>query len=547
MEWTIPRLGHEALKISLQPGDRLFVVGANGSGKSALLQNLVSSNRNEKIRRITAHRQTWLQSGNISMTPQHRKEFHINIESLEKGYNARWIDYHAKEKLSAVFFDLVSKNNARARSIQRLVDDNNTEEASIVASRSAPPFDQLNELLKLAMLGISLENDKDEEIRARHWSSDATFSVAQMSDGERNAAIIAATVLTVEEESILLIDEPERHLHRSIIEPFLSALFAQRKDCTFIVSTHEIALPGANPEARVLMLRSCQWSEDAVPITWDFEILETDANLPEDLKRAILGARRRVLFVEGNSNSLDLPLYNALFPDLSVISMGSCGEIMKAVKGLRQTRAHHHTEAFGLIDKDDRTEDEIVKLAKENIFAMSVYSAEAFYYCHDAIVCVAKRQAELYGSGPNGMASLAKKGAFAAIESDTCLAKRMAARRCERRTREKILSCLPNWKQFMNGTDSQIDPPDFSSLYSEELSRFRGLVSAGKLDDLIALYPLRESCVFDKIAKSLKFSSRRDYEQVVLAQVRNDAELAKKLKQRIGSLCCALEGERQIL
>ncbi|MDE2823103.1 MAG: hypothetical protein OXK79_06320, partial [Chloroflexota bacterium] len=66
------------------------------------------------------------------------------------------------------------------------------------------------------------------------------------------------------------------------------------------------------------------------------------ANLPEDLKRDILGARRRILFVEGTINSRDLPLYGALFPELSVIPKGSCEEIVRAVKGLRGSYQYHH-------------------------------------------------------------------------------------------------------------------------------------------------------------------------------------------------------------
>ena len=35
--------------------------------------------------------------------------------------------------------------------------------------------------------------------------------------------ILAANVLTVDAGTVLLIDEPERHLHRSIIEPYPGA------------------------------------------------------------------------------------------------------------------------------------------------------------------------------------------------------------------------------------------------------------------------------------------------------------------------------------
>ena len=57
MDWNIPQSSGPDLSMSLGVGDQLFMVGANGSGKSALIQQLVSSNPNMTIRRISAHRQ----------------------------------------------------------------------------------------------------------------------------------------------------------------------------------------------------------------------------------------------------------------------------------------------------------------------------------------------------------------------------------------------------------------------------------------------------------------------------------------------------------
>ena len=148
------------------------------------------------------------------------------------------------------------------------------------------------------------ENGK-RQTRSLYWTSAPQEAVLSSGRGTGQAPlIIAATVITVESETVLLIDEPERHLHRSIIEPFLSALFQRRQDCAFIISTHEIALPAANPEARVLMVRSCEWNGDTAK-AWDVEILEANTNLPAELRRDILGARRRILFVEGTTNGLD--------------------------------------------------------------------------------------------------------------------------------------------------------------------------------------------------------------------------------------------------
>ncbi len=155
------------------------------------------------------------------------------------------------------------------------------------------------------------------------------------------------------------------------------------------------------------------------------------AQLPEDLKRDILGARRRVLFVEGTPNSCDLLLYGVLFPELSVIPKGSCNEVIKAVKGLRSAQEHHHVEAFGSIDKDDRQPNEIERLAEGSIFTWDVYSVESLYHCSAAIAAVAHRPAESLGHGPHEMVSAAVQNSLLAIAEESDLPARMAARRSE--------------------------------------------------------------------------------------------------------------------
>ena len=544
MNWNIPQTTGPTLSISLEAGDRLFMVGANGSGKSALIQHLVSSIPSRTFRRISAHRQTWFDSGSIDFTPRSRKTFDQNYLQRELQIDSRWKDYNAQQKQSAVFFDLVAKDNAEARllrSLLRQVDPQNPDKgfkaAIEAAARSAPLFEQLNELLALGTLPVSLENSEGEEILARHGSDGVSFSIAQMSDGERSAALIAATVLTVKPETVLLIDEPELHLHRAIIEPFLAALFAQRTDCTFVVSTHEIALPMAHPAARVLMVRSCEWDGDTAK-TWDVEVLEPDAGLPEDLKRAILGTRRRIVFVEGTSGSLDLLLYTALFPDISVVPTGSCVDVERAVTGLREALNYHHVEAYGLIDRDDRTADDVLRLAEKHVFALDVCSVEALYYCSDAIVAVAHRQAETLGNDADEMIESATQKAFDELHQNG-LAERMAARRCEHRLRERVLSEFQSQKSQIK-TDATLTVC-VASPYPNELTCFQSLFADRNLDGLLARYPLRDSRVFDAVAEALACPNRSHYEKIVLSRVRVDAELAQKLKKHIALLSIELE------
>ena len=537
IHWEIPRISDAPIQLTVNNGDQLFIVGANGSGKSTLIQRFVkekSQAGDKKIKRITAHRQTWFNSGNIDFTPAARQEYDRETPRYNTLSEALWRDLRPQEDLSAILFDLVAKENSRARAIARHVDNQDLTKAQDLSAELSSPFDQINELLDYGKLKVTVENSNDQDLLARHLQGES-FSIAEMSDGERSAVIIAAHVITAESGTVFLIDEPERHLHRSIIQPFLSALFALRSgDCAFIIATHEMALPVASPKARVFMLRSCQWSGSEC-IAWDAEILEPNSELPPELKLAILGSRKKILFVEGQRGSLDVSLYSVLFPTLSVNPIGSCEAVQKAVLGLRGAQEIDDVEAFGLIDRDNRGDKDIERLAEKGIFALKVYSVEALYYCSDAIDAVARQQASSRGIDANGLVKSAKQQVIKEL-TDRKIAERMAARRCERQIQELVLSNIPNWKSIRANPAQRICVPIDPQVYLEELDYFNELVKEAEIDRLIARYPLRDSRVFEIIATTLKCQNQEDYQHMVVFQIENDKELACKLKSRIDLL-----------
>ena len=543
MQLTIPRISEEPLITSIEQGQQLYVVGTNGSGKSALFQHWASSMDVSSVRRIAAHRQTWLASGDLSFTARSRRQFEQNRLHWDSQEDARWMEEYPAERQSAVLFDLVAKDNTRARTVVQYIDEKQASKANEFAAQSMSSFRQLNNLLDLGALNISLENSNDEEILAQHRDNDLSYSIARMSDGERAAAIMAAEVLVANSGTVFLIDEPERHLHRSIIEPFLSALFSQRQDCIFVISTHEIALPIANPAAQIIMLRSCMWHGNR-PIAWDTEFLQSGEHFPGELKRDILGARQRILFVEGTANSLDLPLFSALFPELSIISKESCEDVIRAVKGLRGSYEHHHVEAFGLIDKDDHTEEEVSELARSNVFALEVYSVESLYYCSDAISAVAQRQAELLGCNSDEMISTAIQNGLKVITNNADnLSERMAARRSEKLVHNRLRAQFPDWRKIVvAGNQISISKPIDNPL-QDELALFNSLKEDKDLDGLIARYPLRESDVFGQIAQSLECRNKENYERMVIAGVHDDESFAHRLKARICPLAESLDAQ----
>ncbi len=119
----IPRISNDSINLTLKNGDQFFIVGPNGSGKSALIHRIVSMNTDKKIKRISAHRQTWLSSGSINFTPESREAYEKTSLQYITRNEARWRDSNAGQDLSAILFDLVAKENTRARLIAQHVDN----------------------------------------------------------------------------------------------------------------------------------------------------------------------------------------------------------------------------------------------------------------------------------------------------------------------------------------------------------------------------------------------------------------------------------------
>ena len=545
--WNIPRILGDSIELSVNNGDQLFIVGPNGSGKSALIQYLVSNTETDKIKRITAQRQTSLRPGNIDFTPAQRINFNRNYLRYNRNDASRYLDDLSTEEQSVILYDMDNKYNTINEDIANDVRNQDMEKATETALKSKSPFEQINELLDQGRLNVNLKRTEDRSIIAKH-SHGQSFDITNMSDGERSAMIIASHVITAEPETVFLIDEPEKHLNRSISQPFLSALFDLRKDCAFIISTHEIALPLANPEALVLMLRSCQWENNQC-VAWDAEVIEPNSHLPmearltEEFKREILGSRKRILFVEGDSNSLDLQLYDLLFSNLTVIPKGNCENVINAVLSLRKSQKFHDVEAFGLIDRDNR-EEEVDKLAESGIFALEAYSVEALYYYSEVIAAVAHRHAESWGvDDPNELIELVHQKAIEVLKNpkkSPKLAERMAARRCERQVHELFRSKIPNWRSIMDNSTQPICVAINPHPYPKELEQFKALVGKGELDSLVARYPLRDSQVFETIVKTLQCPNQELYQHLVVKLAQEDEDVAKCIKKRIGRLSDAL-------
>ena len=538
--WTIPTLSGNQIDLNLKAGEQCFIVGANGSGKSALLHYMKKIHTD--ARWITAHRQVWfdLRHG-FYTTSEHQRQVNDTLYQENLKDEARSKDTHASHILSSVLSGLATKENAYNEEITSLVKNKNEHKAVEYSTHNPSPIDQINSLFKTANLPIALRKSSDNSFQATREKGEP-YSIEKMSDGERSAMIIAAHVLSAEPETVFLIDEPERHLQRSIIVPFLSELFdiGLKEGHAFVISTHELTLPVAYPQARALILQSCNFNTESA-MAWDAKLLastssqERVGSLPEELKMAILGSRENILFVEGDSSSLDYLLYTTLFPNITVVSKNGCKEVIQSVRVLRDIKDWHHVEVYGLIDRDDRNEKNVAELAKNNIFALDVYSVESLYYCLLGISAVAEYQAEDFDEDAQTLIAKARHKALDDLKKPEVREKLLRQKTYRRRNNAKP---IPIIEHNSENTAGEID---VSSYLKANEDKYDNLVLAEDFDALVAGYPLKKDNVLNNIAKTLKCLDREHYARVLLRQLREDDELRCVFKKRLSPLTEQLE------
>jgi ABC-type cobalamin/Fe3+-siderophores transport system ATPase subunit len=503
---NIPQANRPDLQLTIDVGQTIFVLGSNGTGKSTLMQRLRNADRN--ARWISAHRQNWFDSDAINLSPQSKRDVESNIRNYDNGIEARWRDSYSNHRPNIAIYELVEAENIGARAIATAARADNTALVKELVEKDAP-IEVINELLKGSNLPIELSLDESQQVMASK-SGSAPYSIAHLSDGERNALLIAANVLTAKAGTLILLDEPERHLHRSIISPLLTQLFRKRMDCAFIVSTHDIVLPLDNPSARTLLLRACTYADGAVA-GWDTDLISSDSDIGDALKADILGARKKILFVEGTRQSLDQPLYSLVFPEVSVIGKSGCRQVEQMVRAIREAENLHWLRVYGIVDSDGRPPDEIGELKARGIYAVPAYSVEALYYHREIQRRVAARHSVVVGGDPEQRLKTASDQALAAIDEH---ATRMSEKIAEKTIRAEMLRRLPGKDEIKEAKPIRIDV-DVGRVVNEETARLKAWVAANDITRLIARYPVRETPALSRIAEQLGFQDREQYEASV--------------------------------
>ena len=178
-----------------------------------------------------------------------------------------------------------------------------------------------------------------------------------MSDGERAIFHYIAEVVSAKDNSLIIIDEPENHLHNSILERLWNEIEAERQDCVYLYITHNLDFTRTRNNTQIVWIKNMIDKQK-----WDYELLDSN-DFSDDLLLEILGNRHGVLFVEGTPDkSIDRKLYSRLFPKYNIIPLEGCASVIQATKAYNKLPMLHYKTIKGIVDRDRRTEGEINSL-----------------------------------------------------------------------------------------------------------------------------------------------------------------------------------------
>ena len=369
--------------------ENTVVVGANGSGKSTLATN-IKYNFDEKIGIVIPAQKlliipTFDSVPNLEKSMSEYRNFETSIIDNKTTYNQYSSPSYNEYALDYKY--ILSAFLAQKVYIQSIIYKNFKEKGNNIKLEdySTIKLDEAINIWNFLIEHREMFYDDYNNLKIRVKESSEEYPIYQMSDGEKNIFFLIGRVLLASDDAMIIIDEPEMYLHKAIVNKLWDRLENERKDCKFIYLTHDLEFASSR-KANKYWIKDFQF-----PSKWEIEpIPEND--IPDSLLMKILGSRKKILFCEGKKSSLDIQIYEILFPNYTIIPLESCSNVINYTRAFN--KIPKNSTAIGIVDRDFRTDEQINKFSDENIYVYSVAEIENLFLLEDFIQIFAKNKKE---------------------------------------------------------------------------------------------------------------------------------------------------------
>jgi hypothetical protein len=343
------------------------------------------------------------------------------------------------------------------------------------------------------------------------------YNASQMSDGERVIFYLIGEVICAPQNAIIIIDEPEMHIHRSLVKTLFDLIEIERPDCALIYLTHDIDFAFTRQNAVKIWTKSYEGND-----LWDYEILDETSPIPEQLYLEVLGSRKPIIFLEGEASSIDYELYEQVYSNHTIKPLGSCEKVIQTVKSFNEQNAFHHLLSYGIIDRDRRPASDLVKLNSKNVWVLDVAEAENLLLEEHIVKAVANHMGKNADDTLNEVKSNLIGYFRTQLETQILLHFKEILRRhflvITNFAAKDIASALSE-------IDSAVASIDKQKVYDETRAEFEAVVAAKDYDAVLRLFNLKNALIpQSKVCDLTGIKNKEEYLNIVVTLLkRNDA------------------------
>ncbi len=471
--------------------ENLVLIGANGSGKSTFSRQIKNN--------ITVQFSSF-----VAVIPA-QKTFGIQNNSsipLKAYAYSEFSRSHTNDKLFKDYNDMGFANSEFGQMLNYLIAEhqevaNNTHKNHLTSGfvRKNSILEDVINIWESIILHIKLDYDGQGNIKAKS-DIGQEYDFMKLSDGEKNIFYCIASVLLVEKDGYIIVDEPENHLNMSIVNKLWDKLEKERSDCQFVYLTHNPSFAIGRVQAKILWIKKY-----TPPSNWEYVEIPIDNILPQELMVELIGSKKNILFCEGQKDSYDYKLYSILFKKFTIIPTGGHQKAIDYCKAFNENNSFFNLDAIAIIDKDFYETEEVTAWQKSKIYTLDVMEVENIL-CDDELLKYIQSKVyatdEDYNSG--------KEQIFVKIQET----KNKQAMEYTRYKSDKILNSLvgkatnpEKLKEQLTIAIEQLSPQQF---YNEHIQLLDSICTSNNYDGALRHYNNKGMLSFigDKILKGYK-------------------------------------------
>ena len=476
VNYQLPNRNGAGANEAVKTAANLVVIGANGSGKSRL-GGWVERNSLVAAHRLSAQRALSIpEFAPLKNLEQASNELFYGHQTDRANKHAHRWQRHPETTLLNDYSQLLS--TLFARSAKR--DAEHTELTRQTGAYQPVPNAPIDIIVEA--WGDIMPHREIAFIDGKVLTNvpgQAAYHGQDMSDGERVCLYLLGQCLCAPENSLIIIDEPELHLHRSLMVRLWNKIEEVCPDKVFVYITHDLDFAASRKDARKIWLKSYN-----TPDKWVWDDVPDVDEIPEALVLEILGSRKPIIFCEGDRSSNDSVLYQAVYPEYHIIPRGGCDKVIESTKAMRGNASLHHLKSFGVIDRDYRQQDEIEALEKGGVFTADVAEIENLFCIEPLVRIVASH----LGIDPDRAGGEAAGFILGELAAELEL---QIANHAEREI-QFLLGAFTKTEAtqqgLVDGFGALIASIDVPSIFAESKGIFDGIMSSGDVNSALRHY-----------------------------------------------------------